>query len=202
MIQKRELVVVCVGLILLVFACGFFYLQQSANFVAEVGNVSSLLTTNASTAADLNPASSTQSENSAPAKVPAKATGSGAPVHSPVTGIAPKIAKFEPPAATVGTTVTIFGTGFDSTTNYITFGTSQGRHHPDGTADNVIATAGSVDGKTLTFTVPSSSASGLLCDSSNHCVGISAMRIVPGNYPVTVNNKNGTSAVAVFSVIQ
>jgi hypothetical protein len=198
MIHKRELVVACAGLVVLAIGGGFLYVQQSANFATQVDGVSSALLTHATTSTES--ATSTQTENPVTSK-PTSKPGTQTTGHTPATGVAPKIVKFEPAAATVGTTVTIFGTGFDSATNYVTFGTSQGRHHPDGTADNVIAATGSVDGKTVTFTVPSSSASGLLCDSMNHCVGVSAMRILPGNYPVTVKNKNGTSAIAIFSVI-
>jgi hypothetical protein len=198
MIHKRELVVVCAGLVVLVIGGGFLYIQQSANFATQVDGVSSVLLTHATTSTT--GATSTQAGNIVTQKVTSK-VGTQTTAHTSATGVAPKIAKFEPAAATVGTTVTILGTGFDVTTNYVTFGTSQGRHHTDGTADNVIAAVGSADGKTLTFTVPSSSASGLLCDSMNHCVGISAMRILPGNYPVTIKNKNGTSAIAIFSVI-
>ncbi len=96
--------------------------------------------------------------------------------------------------------MTIKGTNFDRTTNYITFGTSGGRHRADGTADNVIAVVGSADGKTLVFTVPTSGPSGILCDANKSCIAVSAMRVTPGVYPVSVKNKNGTSNIESYTV--
>ena len=123
------------------------------------------------------------------------------PVVKPPVSTAPHISSMEPSAAAAGSTVTIIGTGFDTTTNYITFGTSGGRVHPDGTADNVVATVGSPTGRTLTFDIPTSGPSGILCDKSHtSCIAVSAIRILPGTYPVTVTNKNGVSAPATFTV--
>jgi hypothetical protein len=123
------------------------------------------------------------------------------PVPVKTIAPAPKISSFEPPAATVSSNVTIIGTGFDTSRNAILFGTSGGRHHPDGSPDNQIAVIASPDGKTLSFTVPNSGPSGLLCDANNHCVGISALRIIPGQYPVVVSNRYGVSKSALFTVV-
>jgi plastocyanin len=200
--NKRELAVVLVGFFILLGVLGFVYMQQTANFASEVSKVTSSIFAmqSASTTAATSTTATTSTLVTTNSQIKSSAKTSGSVVVSHTVGVSPKITKFEPAAATVGTTVTIIGTGFDSKINYITFGTYAGRHHQDGTAGNVIATQGSADGKTLTFVVPASSASGLLCDSTNHCIGVSAMRITPGNYPVTIQNKNGTSAVDTFTV--
>ncbi len=116
------------------------------------------------------------------------------------TGI-PYISKIEPASATPGTQVVIYGTNFSHTKNYITFGTASGRHHADGTADNVVATVGSSDGKSLVFTIPTSGPSGILCDAQNHCVAVAAMRITSGTYPITVINNVGPSNTVRYQVM-
>lgn len=124
-----------------------------------------------------------------------------APTSTPATsGVS--IAKLSPASAKTGATVTITGQGFAKTGNHIMFGDSGGRHHPDGTSDNTITTADSQDGTTLTFTVPSSGPSGVLCDSSNHCIGVTAIRLLPGSFNVVVANSNGTSTPVKFTVTQ
>ena len=164
------------------------------------GATSSLYTQPNATTTISTTTTSVPAKNSTVVTPPKKST-STVKVPSSGTGVAPSITQLEPTSAAVGTTITIYGTGFDSSTNYITFGTSQGWHRSNGLADNVIATEGSADGKTLTFTVPSSSASGMLCDVTNHCIEVSPARITPGNYPVTVKNKNGTSIISTFTVV-
>ncbi|HZS42898.1 MAG TPA: IPT/TIG domain-containing protein [Candidatus Paceibacterota bacterium] len=114
----------------------------------------------------------------------------------------PQINSLNPSSGSAGTEVTISGLNFDRNSNQITFGSSNGRHHPDGSADNVIANVGSADGKTLTFTVPASGPSGILCSSAGSCIGISALRLTSGTYPVSVINKNGTSNVVQFSLTE
>ena len=200
--RKPYFVSVVVGIALLVVVVGFFFMQQTIGFMSQITQATTSIFSSSQATSTTSIATSTASTTalvgSGTTKVITKVLGTV--VHSG-TGTLPKIQKFEPAAATVGSTIVITGTGFDRTTNYITFGTSQGRHHPDGTADNVIATEASADGKTLTFVVPSSGPSGLLCDLTNHCVGISSVRIVPGTYPVTVQDKNGTSPIDTFTVI-
>lgn len=141
------------------------------------------------------------SSTAVPAKTTTTTTKVTTTTTKPSAGTAPKISSFAPSAATVGSTVTIIGTGFSTTKNYVLFGTSSDRTHTDGSPDNSISTAGSPDGKTLSFTVPASGPSGLLCDSNGHCIGVSAMRIVPGTYPISVRNQNGTSATQLFTVV-
>ncbi len=146
---------------------------------------------------------STASNPSPAAEPPMPPTPAPHPTPSPTpSSAAPRITNFEPVSGIVGSTITIIGSGFDRTTNYIYFGTSGGRHHPDGSPDNQIAISASPNGKSVTFVVPSAGPSGILCDVTNHCVGISAVRIIPGNYPVTVRTSNGMSAPATFTVTQ
>lgn len=105
-----------------------------------------------------------------------------------------------PTSGLAGTKVTVTGQGFTPTGNLIAFGDFGGRHHPDGTGDNVIASVSSADGTHLTFTVPASGPSGILCDSANNCIGVTAIKLAPGNYNVLVSNANGASNVAVFTL--
>jgi hypothetical protein len=126
------------------------------------------------------------------------------PPQVPVPGsapktLAPKITSLAPASGPIGSTVTIKGSGFDAKANAILFGPSGGRHHIDGTPDNQIASVGSPDGKTLTFTVPTAGPSGQLCDQYKHCIAVSAIRVLFGPYDVSVMNKNGTSNKAVFT---
>ncbi|MBA3788815.1 hypothetical protein H0X32_00250 [Patescibacteria group bacterium] len=135
------------------------------------------------------------------AKTTAPANTTASPAPQPVAPkVTPTVTKFTPATASVGSSVTIIGTGFDRVRNYLFFGTSNGRHRPDGTPDNVIATVPSPDGITVTFTVPASGPSGLLCDSLNHCIGVSATRITPGSYPVSVSNGYAASKATSFTV--
>ncbi|HEV7121687.1 MAG TPA: IPT/TIG domain-containing protein [Candidatus Paceibacterota bacterium] len=127
-------------------------------------------------------------------------TGSGGMTHTggttPVP--APHITKFLPPAGTPGTSVTIIGTGFSKTENYVMFGPTADHHHIDGSPDNQIAKVGSPDGTSITFTVPASGPSGQLCDVQNHCVAISSILLTPGNYPVRVRTQGGLSNSDLF----
>jgi len=83
----------------------------------------------------------------------------------------------------------------------ILFGNSYGRVHLDGSPDNRISDVGSSEGNTLTFNVPNSGPSGILCSSpSNHCIGITAMLLQPKKYTVQVKNKNGTSNIIEFTL--
>ncbi len=122
------------------------------------------------------------------------------PVTHPKVPTTPSITSLDPSSATVGSTVTIHGTGFSTTSNAILFGKTMNSFHRDGTPANQIAAVASTDGTTLSFVVPNSGPSGILCDSSNHCIAVSAMRIIAGTYPVTVRNAAGTSNTATLTV--
>ncbi|MBV9349862.1 MAG: IPT/TIG domain-containing protein [Patescibacteria group bacterium] len=112
----------------------------------------------------------------------------------------PAITKLSPESGKAGTTIVITGAGFDPASNMILFGTGNGRTHPDGSPDNRIADTASKDGTTLTFTVPSSGPSGILCDAKNNCIAIAALLLQPGTYPVQVTNGNGTSNTVEFTL--
>lgn len=128
------------------------------------------------------------------------ATQASSSVPQVSNGQIPKITSITPMTGPTGASVTLHGTGFDKSSNLVLFGNSNGRHHPDGSPDNSRGSIGSADGKSLTFQVPNSGPSGILCDSSNHCVGIAAMLLVPGSYKVAVKNANGTSNVVSFAI--
>jgi peptidoglycan hydrolase-like protein with peptidoglycan-binding domain len=120
-------------------------------------------------------------------------------VGGSAVGSTPSITSLSPASGNSGITVTIHGTNFDTAgNNTIAFGEYFGRHHLDGSADNVVDTKVSPDGTTLTFTVPNTGPSGILCNSSNQCVGVSAILLQAGTYSVAVSNKWGTSNTGSF----
>lgn len=123
-----------------------------------------------------------------------------APSSTPAATGAVKIKTLNPSSGPAGITVTITGSGFSKTGNQIMFGQFSGRYHPDGSQDNVIATANSQNGTTLSFTVPNSGPSGLLCDKQRHCLGIMTILLTPGSYPVSVSNLSGSSNTLNFTL--
>ncbi|MDB5265739.1 MAG: hypothetical protein JWM39_452 [Parcubacteria group bacterium] len=128
-----------------------------------------------------------------------KTTSSGTVV---TTDTRPKITSINPAQGKPGAVAQIKGVNFDSSTNVITFGPSKGLHRADGTADNQVGSLASSDGTTLSFTVPTTLQSGMLCDQSNVCKTYGTGSIATGVYDVTVINKNGLSNTFPFSVIQ
>lgn len=132
-----------------------------------------------------------------PTDIPTQTSSSTAQVPN---GPAPKITSVTPATGPAGTSVTIHGTGFDKNSNFVLFGNSNGRHHPDGSPDNSRGSMASTDGKSLTFEVSNSGPSGILCDESNHCVGIAAILLSPGAYKLAVKNRNGTSNIVTFNL--
>ena len=111
-----------------------------------------------------------------------------------------RIDSLDPPSGPYGMEVVVNGSGFASDNNLITFGASSGLVRQDGSPANLIARVGSTDGRTLRFMVPRSGPSGILCDASGSCIGVSAALLQPGTYDVAVSNANGTSNVAVFEI--
>ncbi len=102
-----------------------------------------------------------------------------------------------------GTVVTIKGQGFTPNNNMIKFFPDYPHSHfKDGSPINIIATTTSTDGQTLTFTVPTGHPSGIMCDDNNQCAGVMEPRVLPGDFPVSVTNSNGTSNIQNFSVTQ
>ncbi len=173
-----------------VAALAWYKIQDNAASLQAGNSVAQVLT--AST-------SDQSAVQTAPTPTPVSTPPSNATTHPKVTG-APSITSLDPSSATVGSTVTIHGTGFSATSNAILFGKTMNSFHRDGTPANQIAAVASTDGATLSFVVPNSGPSGILCDSSNHCIAVSAMRIIAGTYPVTVRNAAGTSNTATLTV--
>ncbi len=97
----------------------------------------------------------------------------------------PVISQLSPASGTVGTIITIKGSGFTSTGNTIKFGIG-----------SFIGQA-SADGQTLQFTVPSTLAP--YCAPNMACPQF-VMQVTPANYNVSVTNNNGTSNTEVFTV--
>ena len=110
------------------------------------------------------------------------------------------LARLTPDSGPIGAHVIVSGSGFAAQNNAVKFGPDTDWHHPDGTPANVIAIVPSVDGATIAFDVPSSIVSGIVCDSSNHCIGIAAARLQPGPRAVSIGNANGASNSLVFTV--
>ena len=185
--QTRLIVLVIV--LIVVAVGGWYFITQSTS---PSQNVATTTSTGASsnTAGNTVPAHTTTSSSVTTTHTTASSQG------SPI--VAPQIIKFDPPAGSSGTQVTITGTNFNRTTNYISFGSWGGRYRSDGTPDNQIAAVASSDGSKITFTVPTSGASGQLCNAQNQCIEVSAIVLAPGNYPVTVRTTGGTSNIKNF----
>lgn len=91
--------------------------------------------------------------------------------------VSPTIFFFNPSSGIVGSTVTIFGAGFTTTGNAVHFGSG------------IIANLNSIDGETVSFTVPA------------QLIGYGSQPTVRGTYNVSFVNGNGiTSNTATFTV--
>jgi|GEM_PF-5328428 len=102
-----------------------------------------------------------------------------------------KISSLSPISGTVGAKVKIYGSGFTSTGNKITFGNL-------GVQNSSAYNLNSSDGKTITFPVPTSNY--FSCWDTNPSCGVPASLTQPGIYAVSVTNKNGTSNSVNFTV--
>lgn len=99
------------------------------------------------------------------------------------------ISSLSPTSGLVGTQVTITGSGFSEKGNRINFGYG------------VVPNLSSSDGRTLTFTVPTSLDP--LCRFSIPFCAIMSKLTTPGTYPVAVTNANGMSSAAInFTVLE
>lgn len=85
---------------------------------------------------------------------------------------APSISSITPTAGAVGTNVTVFGSGFSARNNSVRFGSG------------VISGLYSLDGSSLSFTVPST------------LTGFGSQTLVPGTYSVSVTNEFGATSNA------
>ncbi len=118
------------------------------------------------------------------------------PVTRP-TSSAVSITKLDPTSGAIGTRVTITGTGF---TEAAITASIPGNTTPLNTVlfnGMKVGQYYSFDGKTLSFTVPSSLAPN--CAQGQICPTY-AMVVTPGDYKVTVSNVNGTSNSVTFTV--
>jgi hypothetical protein len=118
------------------------------------------------------------------------------------SSLAPRIDALLPARGPAGTEVLVQGSGFGPNDNLVLFGPSLGLQFPDGTPANRVARDGSPDGVTLRFTVPDRGPTGILCDGSGNCVGVTAILLPqPASYEITVSNANGTSNSARFELM-
>lgn len=92
----------------------------------------------------------------------------------------PSISYLSPQSGTIGTTVTVYGYGFSSTNNTVRFGLP-------GQNPSIITGLNSYDGRSVTFTVPSTMAG----------YGYGYNTVVSGIYNVTVMNSSGVMSNAV-----
>lgn len=104
-----------------------------------------------------------------------------------------------PSAGPPTTEVAITGRGLSIDANLITFGPTNGLKHLDGTPANVVARSGAQDG-ILTFTVPATGPSGILCNDDGRCIGVTASRLSPGDYDVVALNASGASNSLSFTL--
>ncbi len=108
------------------------------------------------------------------------------------TANAPVISFMIPSYGPVGTSVTLYGSGFTPTGNKIKFGNLGSEYNP---AYNL-----SSDGSSLTFNVPA--VRYFECFNSSPACQVATTATTPGYYDVSVINSNGTSNARAFTVSQ
>src|SRR3989338_245621 len=101
------------------------------------------------------------------------------------------VSYLSPSSGPIGTQVTIVGSGFTSTGNKVIFVNL-------GTENNPTYSLNSYDGRTLTFTIPSSDY--YACLYTYPSCAIPQRLTQPGSYSVSVMNPNGTSNSVNFTV--
>ncbi len=108
----------------------------------------------------------------------------------PVTG-KPSIGYLSPSSGTVGTQVTVYGSGFSKEWNSVNFG------------GGVVGRWSSDNGTSIAFSIPSEVKAGIECYTAAPCPlsPLSVRPITPGTYNVSVTNANGTSNSVQFTVI-
>lgn len=113
------------------------------------------------------------------------------------TSINPTISSLSQYSGPVGTKVVIYGSGFatgpQATTNSITVKVRE--DNKINFSSYPVVSVTSLDGTSLTFSVPTQSTP--ICDE-DMC---NSLRIEPGTYPITITNANGTSNQVSFTVI-
>jgi uncharacterized protein YukE len=103
------------------------------------------------------------------------------------------VSNLQPSSGLVGAQVTIVGSGFTQTGNKVRFGNTNSEQNPSYNLN-------SYDGRTITFTVPSSNY--FACLYSYPSCYIAQVLVQAGTYPVSVTNANGTSNSVNFTINQ
>ena len=188
--SNRNTIIISVIVLIVIVLGGWYLINQSSAGTGTVATTTAA--TSSATATGTTGATHTTTSVTTTTSAPAQGT----------IAVAPQIISFTPAGGGVGTQVTIEGTNFSRTANYVMFGASDSRFRSDGTPDNQIAVVASTNGTSITFTVPASGPSGLLCNAQKQCIAVSAVATIPGNYPVTVRDSGGTSNVKDFTVLK
>ena len=191
--SNRNTIIISVIVLIVIVLGGWYLINQSSAGTGTVATTTAA--TSSATAAGTTGAANTTTVTTT------THTTTSAPAQGTIA-VAPQIISFTPAGGGVGTQVTIEGTNFSRTANYVMFGASDSRFRSDGTPDNQIAVVASTNGTSITFTVPASGPSGLLCNAQKQCIAVSAVATIPGNYPVTVRDSGGTSNVKDFTVLK
>ena len=138
--RKPYFVSVVVGIALLVVVVGFFFMQQTIGFMSQITQATTSIFSSSQATSTTSIATSTASTTalvgSGTTKVITKVLGTV--VHSG-TGALPKIQKFEPAAATVGSTIVITGTGFAQPVAASRINPDECPHHSRGAAMTLLA---------------------------------------------------------------
>jgi hypothetical protein len=196
MVNRTSYLTLTIVIILIIGIVTFFYAMAHTSTTGSLYELKQYLTTleqeamgrQATTTSTMMSTTTTSTDSVSRKETPS-------PIH-------PYLYALTPSTGSPDLTIIITGYGFDHAVNYITFGQFDGRHNVDGLADNIIATEGSTDGKTLTFNVPLNAPSGLLCDpSGTECSNVPATVLSDGEYPVTVTSKGGVSNTLWFNLV-
>ena len=200
---KKSKIITGVVIVLIILVVLFFYLMLNAkNAQGDSFSLGQYLNGLAQAAMD-NEAMGTStmlevSSTSVSAQTsPVSTAGRAVPVAKPYIRV------LSPASGSSGLTVVIGGGNFDPAVNYITFGASNGQHAVNGLPDNVIASAASLNGTTLTFNVPLNGPSELQCDSTGkNCIAIPPIPLPAGAYAVTVKTNAGVSNAVYFTLVR
>lgn len=111
-------------------------------------------------------------------------------INIPASEISPVVKTLSPASGPIGTVVTIYGSGFTKTGNWVSLETT-GNNSSGLQQWNVE----SADGKTLKFIVPDT-----LKQTSEAYAGYRAISVVAGKYQISVSNDAGKSEVYYFNV--
>ena len=107
-------------------------------------------------------------------------------INPPVFNNTPSVSFLSPSSGRVGSSVTIYGSGFGTSWNTVYFGS------------NLVTNVYSMNGTSMTFNVPFYT--NPACLYSNPACAMPQTQITPGVYPVSVYNAYGTSNAVNFTV--